>query len=208
MAPQPDIDRVMALAGVYQSISLVQQVARTGSMDDDPFAATIQSLFQIDSESTEAVFGGWRNLRRGLTTLCTQLNRENRDVELTRYAVCLLFLERKLVRRNDLMQIIAQGVEGATTQVEYFSTTHSCVVANLADIYLKTVSTLSPRIMVTGTPQHLNNPENANRIRALLLAGLRSTVLWRQLGGSRLQLLLFRTRILASAEKALAELEA
>jgi high frequency lysogenization protein len=45
---------------------------------------------------------------------------------------------------------------------------------------------LSPRIMVNGDPAHLNNPENANRIRALLLAGIRAAMLWRQSGGGRL----------------------
>ena len=46
--------------------------------------------------------------------------------------------------------------------------------------------------MVSGEPHHLSDPKNANKIRALLLAGMRSAVLWRQLGGNRLQLLLAR----------------
>jgi high frequency lysogenization protein len=51
------------------------------------------------------------------------------------------------------------------------------VVACLAETYSETVSTLSPRIMVTGEPNLLNRPEIANRIRALLLAGVRAAVL-------------------------------
>ena len=202
------LDRVMALAGVHQAAFLVQQVARHGTLEDSMFRSSISTLFTINAESASAVYGDWANLRSGLNTLNNQLNRQDRDLELTRYTVCLLFLERKLTRRGDLMKIIVDGVASATDQAEYFSLTHGNVLAKLADIYTNTVSTLTPRIMVTGTPAHLNHPDNANKIRALLLAGIRSTVLWRQLGGSRLQLLFGRKRIVASTHSLLAELEA
>ena len=58
---------------------------------------------------------------------------------------------------------------------------------------------LRPRVIVSGAADHLNRPEVAATVRALLLAGLRSAVLWRQLGGSRLALLLSRGAILAAA---------
>ena len=74
------------------------------------------------------------------------------------------------------------------------------MLARLADTYASTVSQLQPRIMVQGEPDYLNTPANANRIRALLLAGMRSAVLWRQLGGHRLKLLWTRKRIVACAQ--------
>lgn len=196
-------DRVLALAGLHQAVYLVQQVARHGSADPGPLETSIESLFKIDADSTEQVFGGASGVQRGLRVLLQQLDRQQRDLEITRYTVCLLYLERKLSRRKDLMQIVVEGVETASGQLEYFSATHANVLAKLADIYSNTVSTLSPRIMVTGTPAHLNNRTNANRIRALLLAGMRAAVLWRQLGGNRLQLLLGRERLAASAARLL-----
>lgn len=202
------LERVMALSGIYQATTLVQQVARAGNADLGPLETSIESLFRIESATTEAVFGGWDKLQSGLVTLVRQLDRKERDLELTRYAVSLLFLERKIVRRKDLMKRILEGIDVATAQAEYFSSTHENVLARLADIYRGTVSTLPPRIMVSGTPAYLNNPDNANKIRALLLAGLRATVLWRQLGGNRLQLLFYRGNILRSAQQKLAEMEA
>ena len=41
----------------------------------------------------------------------------------------------------------------------------------------------------------LSNEDNAAAIRALLLAGVRSALFWRQLGGRRWQLLFFRNRL-------------
>lgn len=208
MSSQSHLDRVLALAGIFQATALVQQVARAGSADLEPFEASINSVFKIDADCTADVYDGGRSLCHGLGILCHQLGRQDRDAELTRYAVTLVFLERKLVNRHDLMNSILDGIRTAHSQAEYFSTIHDNVVANLADIYASTVSTLSPRIMVSGEPHHLRDPKNANKIRALLLAGMRSTVLWRQLGGNRLELLLARKRIVRSAETILADLRA
>lgn len=207
MSSQSHLDRILALAGIFQATGLVQQVARAGTADSEPFEASINSVFKIDAERTEDIYDGGRSLRHGLGILCRQLGRRDRDAELTRYAVTLVFLERKLVSRHDLMKSILEGIHTAHAQAEYFSTIHENVVAKLADIYTSTVSTLSPRIMVSGEPEHLSDPKNANKIRALLLAGMRSTVLWRQLGGNRVQLLLSRKRIVRSAEAMLAELK-
>ena len=61
--------------------------------------------------------------------------------------------------------------------------------------------------MVNGDPVHLNNSENANRIRALLLAGIRAATLWRQSGGGRLTLLLRRNPLLLETRMLLARLD-
>ena len=120
----------------------------------------------------------------------------------------MIFLEKKLRRRNDLVEIIRDGIDTAADQVAFFDTTHGNVLANLAGIYQSSISTLSPRIMVTGTPAFLNNSDNTNKIRALLLAGIRATVLRRRLGGSRLQLLFGAKAIADTAHDVLAKLEA
>jgi len=195
----------MALAGLFQAVSLVQQAAREGSADAEPFESSIESVFRIEAEDSDAVFGGSARLTRGLETLCRQLGRDKarQDAELMRYAVSLLFLERQLVRNAKMLDRVREGIEAASRQSEHFSVTHENVLARLADTYTTTVSQLKPRIMVQGKPEYLNTPANANRIRALLLAGMRSAVLWRQLGGNRLQLLWTRKHIVQNAEELL-----
>jgi high frequency lysogenization protein len=57
--------------------------------------------------------------------------------------------------------------------------------------------------MVSGEHGHLNNPAIAAKVRATLLAGIRSAVLWRQLGGRRWQLLFARSKIARAATELL-----
>jgi high frequency lysogenization protein len=202
-------NRVIALAGLFQAAALVQQVAREGTAEPEAFRTSMESVLRLDAESPEAVYGRRAGLRLGLTELERQLGKgRDRNADLVRYGLSLMFLEPKLTRRADLREAVRRGVETASAQAEHFGPTHSNVLAKLADVYLNTVSTLTPRIIVTGDPAHLNNPENANRIRSLLLAGMRAAVLWRQLGGNRLRLLLTRGRILASTRRMLSEIEA
>lgn len=195
-------EHAMALGGLFQAVSLVQQVAREGNADSEPFESSIASVFRIDGENADAIYGGDTQLTRGLQILCRQLGRDKsrQDAELMRYAVSLMFLERQLVRSTKMMDRLRQGIDAATHQSEHFSVTHENVLARLADTYASTVSQLQPRIMVQGKPEYLNTPANANRIRALLLAGMRSAVLWRQLGGNRLRLLWTRKHIVRCAE--------
>ncbi len=201
--PRDDHSRAVALAGLYQAAALVRSIARRGQADPMDFETCLESLFKIDATSSEDVYGGTHKLQNGLRILTEQL-RNPRDMELTRYVVALLVLERKLSHRPRLLKAIRQGIEGAESQRQYFNLTHDNVVAKLADVYSSTVSTLKPRIMVNGEHTHLTQPENANRIRALLLAGIRAAVLWRQSGGGRLTLLLRRRQLLLEVQHLLA----
>ena len=88
-------------------------------------------------------------------------------------------------------------------QLEHFDVVHPNVTARLADIYMKHISTLGPRIMVSGEHNYLEATDNANRVRALLLAGIRAAVLWEQLGGGRLQFLMRRKLFATTAQEML-----
>lgn len=196
----------MALAGILQAIKLVQQTARKGMLDQEVFETCIKSILRLDASSPEAVYGSSDRLMEGCKELLNQLgagsehSKKSRDFEITKYVVSIMLLERKLVKRGDLLERIKSGIEKANAQVEHFSLTHENVIANLADLYSETISTLKPRIMVDGEHHLLTVQENANKIRALLLAAVRSAVLWRQCGGSRWHMLFKRDQLIREAE--------
>jgi high frequency lysogenization protein len=196
-----EADRALALAGVFQAAHLVRRVARQGLADAPALAASIASLFVVDPPDAASVYGGVAPLQEGLRVLRQQLGERSgpRDLEIVRYVVGILHLERRLRRRRDVLGRIREGLEAIAARPEGASPTDPEVVRALAELYVATISTLGPRIMVRGEPAVLAQPDNASRIRALLFAGVRSAVLWRQCGGSRLRLLLGRRRLLDAA---------
>lgn len=194
-------DRTLAFAGILQALQLVQQTATGKPYDLDAFQASLNSILLIDAPSVIDVYGGVSGVSAGLRLLQTQLisSKKKPDMELSRYLVVLLHLERKLSKRSDLLDALGEGIKRAQEQNEHFAVNHPNQLSNFADIYANTVSTLKPRIMVNGDPGRLTDTGVANQIRALLLAAMRSAVLWRQCGGTRLGLLLGRRKLAQTA---------
>lgn len=190
-------DQVIALAAVVQAASLVQQVARHGSADEEAVKALLGGILETDPDSTDAVFGGLSQLRPGLSTLLTQLTAQGnvKDVEITRYVISLLALERRLASRPSTLSMLGERIGQVKRQLSMQELMDERTVASLASIYVELISPLGPRIQVAGNANLLKTPAVQNQLRALLLAGLRAAVLWRQVGGRRLQLLFNRKRI-------------
>ena len=193
----------VALAGLFQAVRLVQQTASGGPRDEAAFTACMTGLFNTSPEVAATVFGDLSGLATGFDTALGQLGaaRAGRDPQLSRYAVTVLYLERKLNRQPAMLDAIRDGIEQARAQAELLGLTHPSVLASLADCYRQTISTLQPRIIVKGEQSILGDSDNQQRIRALLLAAIRAAVLWRQCGGGRLTPLLRRKTLLQSLEQ-------
>ncbi len=199
-------DRLIALAGVYQAGWCAQGIARRGMADSQAMETCIHSLFQVAPEDVPAVFGGEEKIAPGLRQFISQVNGgKQRDMDLTRYVISLLQLERKLDSNSTMLGKIAEGIAGAESQLTHYHLLHANLLARLAGIYSDTVSQLQPRIMVRGEELHLRNPDNQNKIRALLLAGVRCARLWSQVGGRRRQILFQRRGMLEAAKQLLNE---
>lgn len=211
-------DKTLALAGMFQAARLVQKLAREGRTEKAAFAASVRSVLMIDAASTAEVYGGVRGLALGLKLLRDKLSgsAEPSDLELAKYVIAMLQLEAALRRRPEVAEAIRAGIRAAETQMSLFQgegdendeeddedSVHPRLVDLLAELYTQTLSTLNPRIMVSGEHGHLSNPEIAARVRAALFAGIRSAVLWRQLGGNRWQLVLQRRAIAQEADRML-----
>ncbi len=199
--------QTIALAGIAQTAYLVQQIARFGKADQNIMEASIGSILKVDSDSVEDIYGGIQNLACGLEKLQKQLaSRDVMDPEQARIAASLIFLENQLSSNKQMLKTISTGIDKATAQTEHFGLMHENVLANLADVYQNTVSTIKPRIIIQGEEEYLKQPEIANKIRSLLLAGIRSVFLWRQCGGSRWKFLFFRKKLQDETKLLLTEL--
>jgi len=202
-----DTDRTLAFAGIYQAARLVHDLASTGTCDETAFKVSIDSLFVTDPDSVLDVWGGeLENLRVGIETLVSQMMGSSRNLYITQYALGLVVLAGKLKKSPQDLNAISEAVNSARQQKEHYGEDHPSVINTLAKAYQAHVSPLGPRIMVKGTPEHLNRPGMAEKIRALLLAGVRAAILWHQTGGSRWQLLWKRRTYLREAQHLLQQL--
>ncbi len=197
-------DQTLALAGVFQAANLVQQIAHNGQCSETSLETCIRSLFATNPASTLDVYGGeLTDIREGLVTLASALGQQTKqqDIEVLRYVLNLIHLESKLNRRSDMLEVIGSRIDQARHTASHFGFTHSNLISNLASVYTDTISTFRLRIQVSGNPSVLQRDENAAKVRALLLAGIRSAVLWRQTGGRRWQLIFSRRKVIERARQ-------
>lgn len=200
----------IALAGLFQAAGLVEQLAKTGYVPSDAYRCTVESLFAMDPPNTRAVYGNTlAHLIPGLEILQATLepgNQQHKDA--LRYSLGVLHLQRKLSARKDMLGVLGTRLKQAARQAELFSSTHENVIGNLGDLYKETISTFRFRIQVTGDQGYLQQARIANQVRALLLAGIRSATLWRQVGGSRWQLIFQRKKLAQTVDRLLREAKA
>lgn len=195
--------QVLALAGLVQAVHLALSVAREGRCDPAAQAASLASVLRLSADSPEAIYGGLGGVRTGLRLLIGQIRGEQRDPELVRVAATVVNLERRYAREPRLQQELRRRLETAAETIPTDLADSAEAIETLAGAYLATLSTLTPRIRVPGNPLVLKEAANVERIRAHLLAALRSAALWRQLGGRGWQMLLQRRRIVETAQRLL-----
>jgi high frequency lysogenization protein len=194
--------QAIALAGVAQAARLVDQVSKTGTYPLEFLEPSIHSLFEFTPDSAADLFGGVAGVKLGLHNLSSILAdrsaRENMDI--VRYVFALLYLERKFANDEPMMSVVRSRLEHASFGAEHFASNVNSLCQSVSGIYQDTLSKERFRIKVSGSAQHLQNTQNADIIRALLLAGVRSAFLWHQLGGRRWRLMLQRKKLLSASQ--------
>jgi len=198
-------ERIMALSGVFQATELVRQAANHGTWSGYSAETCLTSLLAIEADSVEDIFGNASKLRLGAQTLVSVLQGDRRYMESLGYAVSIMQVENNFRKKTKMQSYIGDELK-SIAEIDDGTEIHEIrdlQAKKIAALYTQTISTLSPRIVVNGRPQHLQVDRTVNWIRTLLFASLRSAVLWRQLGGGRFSLMFGRKKMLEEAQSLL-----
>lgn len=182
----------LALAGIVQAALLVHRTASGEPVDVDAQDALLRSIATHRAASFAEVFPQPRAYRLGARVAVAALSGRAGSPEVLRYTLQLIDLAKMLRGIPQVVEKLGRLLDGIDRQHPE--------VSQLASIYQQTISTLGKRIQVTGNPQILQREESADRIRALLLAGVRMAWLWHQLGGRRWHLILRRRPLLIALQ--------
>jgi len=195
-------NRTMALAGIFQATELVRQAANHGTWSGYAADTCLGSLLEIEADTVDEIYGSANHLRLGAETLISVLQGDRRYMESLGYAVSIMQLENNFRKKQAMQGHIGSEL---LSIAEYDDDTEIHEIKDLqarkiAELYTKTISTISPRIVINGRPQHLQVDRTVNWIRTLLFSSLRSAVLWRQMGGGRFNLMFGRKKMLEQAQ--------
>ncbi len=189
----------LALSGVAQAAYMVKQLAHHGMVGQDKLNTLVRSLFITNPGTTEDVYGSVSRLNLGMQVLQELLRKEEGSLnspDVMRYFLSMLHLERKMSAHPSMLITIGESLDTMPhLDLDDPDLANPELVRSLAKLYQDTLSTLPFRIQVTGEVKILKNEDTADRIRAVLLAGIRSAVLWQQSEGRRWHLLIGRKKL-------------
>ena len=152
-----------------------------------------------------ATFRGVKLGLRCVKDMLTDASNED-NIAMGVYIRGLFKLESQFRKRSDLQDIVATRLGHVNFKAQHFSDDAVELAASISSIYQDTISHLPYRIKVKGSVQHLQETKNADLVRTLLLAGLRSAHLWQQLGGRQRHFILRNRQLVSVAESLSQEL--
>ncbi|MFK7957522.1 MAG: high frequency lysogenization protein HflD [Lysobacterales bacterium] len=205
MAQSAMRDRVIALAGVFQASELAHDLADRGHLDETALNTSIESLYRFDAANATEVYGDLSNLELGLHKLRANFS-GRRNPNVLHGVVSLLQLAGKVLSDNEMSENLNDGLQAISVHRKDPEFDQERHFERLAQLYVRTISTLKPRVIVRGNPVLLQQDRYIHGVRACLLTGIRSAVLWRQLGGTRWQLILRGRTVLHVTRELLGEI--
>ncbi len=195
--------QTLALAGMFQAATLVDDLAQSGQCHDAACDCSLDSLFTFDAATTQDVFGDIFCLRLGFESIQKYLAGEGgaASKNIAYYVLSMLKIASRLQRDGEMSDELSAGLREIEREAAESAQSRTEQTRQIDQLYRQTISKLTPRVMVRGDQRHLAVVDTAARIRSLLLAGVRAAVLWQQLGGSRWRLLFSRRKYLTAARK-------
>tara|TARA_B100000676_G_C17928795_1_gene759661 strand:+ start:57 stop:665 length:609 start_codon:yes stop_codon:yes gene_type:complete len=188
-------NETISLGAIYQACNEIKKIAWQGEININVIEPLINSVYQITSENIDDIYISTKRLNTGLDFLRRQLVGDafSRDAEVTRYFEAIGILIKNMNKEEDIFNTLRKQLAEQTMPVQEDNLgDHALFLSNL---YLSTVSKVEPRIIVNGDNKYLTDKKNAAMIRTLLLCAIRSYILWKQSGGSKFRIFIFKKKI-------------
>jgi len=204
MPQDPLIERTLAVAGVLQAAQLVHESAHGAKPQENLFRASVHSLFVFRPGDAAEVYGGLQGVTGGLECMA-EIHRQglSRRPDELRYGAEMMRVERHLSRYGEMLPVLRKRLETIRQREDFAEQPLTALCSDVNLVYLDTLSKLDHRIHLQGGKRYLGDSQVQAQIRTLLMAGVRSVMLWRQLGGNVLNLFWQRQKMLQTAQRLL-----
>ena len=194
-------NETISLGAIYQACNEIKKIAWQGEINNNIIEPLINSVYQTTSEEIEDVFISIKRLNSGLDFLRRQLVGDafSRDGEVSRYFEAIGGLVKNMNKKDDVLNKLRTELTRQSMPINEDNLDQHALF--LSELYLSTISTVEPRIIVNGDNKYLTDKKNAAMIRSLLLCAIRSYILWQQSGGSKFRIFIFKKKIAELAIK-------
>ncbi len=193
-----------ALSAIAESVYQITCIAQDGVVNTGIISSLLRGVLKTQCDHTADIYPE-KNLRNGLIYFADTSKLESQKVvEMTRYlssilSLCNVYLAKPEIRANlgNEIQKIKENLVMQEDKAAY-------VCRHLGSWYGKNITEAGVfAIKIFGAEQHLSRETNLIYIRSLLASALRACVLWRQVGGTQMNLLFNKSQISICARQML-----
>jgi high frequency lysogenization protein len=197
-----ETDKTLALAGIFQAAHLANQIAFNQEINENTFKISMESIFKIESADVASVFGDKNGVRTGLSYVIQYGTKEPpfKEKILIRYLFYIANLGKKVINNPELSKHLQRRLQPIISQATHLGTTNEIVIKELALLYRQVFLGRHLQVPVLGKLDVLKKTDVVHKIYAALMAGIRSAVLWYQVGGNRWQLFFGRKHLREQAD--------
>ena len=181
--------QVITLAANAQASTFISRLANGLTPESSGKAALVRGISIKNTPSMDDIFEDITCYKQGLNSLDILLNRNRgREEEnnIRRYSNHSLQIAKELRKNENALAQLGRQLSSLDEEADAFE---------LEKIYIENLSVLAPPLRIYGIEDALENKMVAAEIRVMLLAGVRFSWLWYQLGGRRLHLTLKKQSI-------------
>ena len=204
----------IALAALFQCCTQIQRIATTGYFDERAVASVIRSLIVTDPKTIDDIYQE-SDLVVGFKQILDSFGKGDMSkaadtIVITKMALKLITLAHNVEGNDKVFNRMSDEIDALTRAITTdhpdFLTFGNTQVVNTEEnfhlfgsLYQSIISPNFAKLIIYGEERCLREVSNQEKIRALLLAGIRAVILWRQVVGRRRFLVFRRKAILEYA---------
>lgn len=199
----------IALGALFQCCTQIQRIATTGYYDEKAVSCVLRALAVTDPKTVEDIYNpdylnvGFKQIIDSFSK--SELTKSSDTIIVTKMALKLISLAHSVERNQRIFQRLSDEIDALSKAV---TTEHSDFLNDelnvgsistqnnfhlFGSLYQSIISPNFAKLLIYGDERFLKDTDNQEKIRALLLAGIRAVILWRQVGGRR-RFLIFRRK--------------
>lgn len=208
----------IALGALFQAVTQIQRVARQGTVNEEAIAPLMRAIVVTNPRTIEDIYDP-KTIIPGLSQVVSLLTHTSQGApsqsELIKLAFSIVNLCSDIQRQSRVMSDLDKEVDRLRDNVLLIHPNYEhaenriLLDYEIIRLYSKVYSTLIspnfPKLIVFGEEEYLSRTEFQEMIRSLILSGIRSTILWRQMGGKRYALMFKYKDITQCAQQILKE---
>jgi high frequency lysogenization protein len=200
-----DINKITyAFSALVESLYQISSIGHSGTINKTAVDYLLKGVLKTESVTSTSIYP-LEQLKNGLSFFSDSSNMDSTALkEINYYIPSILKLTSVYTSNNELRDSLSRQILHIKETLSHQENKSLFVGKHIANWYTANIS--EPELFamqIFGSKESLSKDANLIFIRALIISAMRACILWRQLGGTQLNLIFNRSKMAICAKRML-----